>query len=41
MESEPVLAPRENSPLPEKFSLEEDGNHDVASIRTVSPTHYQ
>ena len=41
MESEPVLNPREKSPQPEKFSPEEDGTHDVAPSRTVSPTHYQ
>ena len=29
------------SPLPEKFSAEEDRIHDAASSRTASPTHYQ
>ena len=29
------------SPLPEKFSSEEDGTHNAASSRTVSPSHYQ
>ena len=41
MESEPMLAPREKSPLPEKFSSEEDQTHDAASSRTASPLHYQ
>ena len=41
MESEPMLTPREKSPLSEKFSLEEDWTNDAASSRTVSPTHYQ
>ena len=41
MESEPMLTPREKSPLSEKFSSEEDGTHDTASLRTASPTHYQ
>ena len=41
MESEPMITPREKSPLPEKFSSEEDGTHDAASSRTASPTHYQ
>ena len=36
-----MLTPREKSPLPEKFSSEEDGTHDAASSRTASPTHYQ
>ena len=40
MESEPMLSPREKSPVPEKFSPE-DGTHDAASSRTASPTHYQ
>ena len=40
MESEPMLTPREKSPLPEKFS-QEDRTHDAASSRTASPTHYQ
>ena len=39
MESEPMLTPREKSPLPEKFSSER--THDAASSRTASPTHYQ
>ena len=39
MESEPML--REKSPLPEKFSSEEDRTHDAASSGTESPTHYQ
>ena len=41
MDSEPMLTPREKSPLPENFSSEEDGTHDAASSRTVSPTHCQ
>ena len=41
MESEPMLTPREKSPLPEKFSSAEDWTHDAASSRTVSSTHYQ
>ena len=41
MESEPMLIPREKSPLSEKFSSEEDRTHDTVSSRTVSPTHYQ
>ena len=41
MEPEPMLTPREKSPLPEKFSPEEDQTHNAASSRTVSPTHYQ
>ena len=41
MESEPMLTPREKSPLPEKSSSEEDRTHDAASHRTASPTHYQ
>ena len=41
MESERMSTPRENSPLPEKFSSEEDQTHDAASSRTASPTHYQ
>ena len=41
MESEPMLAPREKSPLPEKFSSEEDRTHAAASCRTASLTHYQ
>ena len=32
---------KEKSPLPEKFSSEEDRTHDVASSRTASPVHYQ
>ena len=38
MESEPMLTPREKSPLPEKFSPVEYRTHDAASR---SPTHYQ
>ena len=38
--SEPMLTPREKSPLPDKFSPEEDRTHDAASSRTASPTHY-
>ena len=30
-----------NTPLPEKFSSEEDQTHDAASSKTGSPTHYQ
>ena len=41
MELEPMLSPREESPLPEKFSSEEDRTYDAASSRTVSSTHYQ
>ena len=41
MESEPMLAPKEKSLLPEKFSPEEDRTHDAVSSRTASPTHYQ
>ena len=41
VESEPMLTPREKSPLPEKFSPEEDQTHNTASSRTVSPIHYQ
>ena len=41
MESEPMLTSREKSPLPEKFSPEEDRNHNAASSRTARPTHYQ
>ena len=41
MESEPMLTPREKSPLREQFSPEEDRTHDAASSRTESPTHYQ
>ena len=41
MESEPMLTPREKSPLPEKFSSEEDRANDAASSRTASPTQYQ
>ena len=40
MEPEPVSTSREKSPLPEKFSPEEDRTHDAASSRTASPTHY-
>ena len=31
MESEPMLTPKEKSPLPEKFSSVVDGTHDTAS----------
>ena len=41
MESEPMLSPREKSPLPGKFSPEEDRTRDAARSRTASPTHYQ
>ena len=41
MESEPILTPREKSPLPENFSLEEDRTQNAASSGAVSPTHYQ
>ena len=41
MESEPMLTPREKSPLPENFSTEGDGTHNAESVRTASPTHYQ
>ena len=41
MESEPMLIPREKSPHPEKFFLEEHRTHDAASSMTASPTHYQ
>ena len=41
METEPTLTPKEKSPLPEKFSSEEDQTHNAASSRTASPTHYQ
>ena len=41
MDSEPMLTPREDSPLQEKFSSEEDQTHNAASSRTASPTHYQ
>ena len=34
-----MLTPREKSPLPEKFSPEEDQTHNAASSRTASPTH--
>ena len=40
MESESVITPREESPLPEKISMEEDRTHDAAS-RTANPIHYQ
>ena len=35
------MTPREKSPVPEKFSSDEDGTHDPASCRTTSSTHYQ
>ena len=41
IESEPMLTPREKSPLPEKFPSKEDRIHDAASSRTASPTHDQ
>ena len=40
LESEPMLTPRGKSPLPEKFSSDEDRTHNAASSRTASP-HYQ
>ena len=36
-----LKSPREKSPLPEKFSSEEDRTHDAAASRTASPRHYQ
>ena len=41
MESEPMLTPREKSPLPKELSPEEDRTRDTASRRTASRTHYQ
>ena len=41
MESETTLTPREKSPLPEKNLPRGGSNHDAASSRTASPTHYQ
>ena len=41
MKSEPVLTPRARSPLPEKFSPEEDRTCAAASHRTVSTEHSQ
>ena len=41
MESEPMLTPREKSPLSKKFTSEESGTHNAASSRTASPAHYQ
>ena len=41
MESEPIITPREKSPLQEKFSPKEDRTHYAASSRTASPTHHQ
>ena len=41
MESEIMLTPREQSPVPEKFSSEEGRNQDATSSRTANPTHYQ
>ena len=41
MESEPMLTPREKSPLSEQISPAEDQTHDAASSSTASPTHYQ
>ena len=41
MESGPMFTPKEKSPLPEKFSSEEDRTHDAAASGTASPTHYQ
>ena len=42
MESEPMLTPREKSPLPEKkFPPEEGRTHDAASSRTASPAQCQ
>ena len=40
MESEPMLIPREKTPLLEKSS-EEDRIYDAASLRTVCPMQYQ
>ena len=36
-----MLIPRGKSPLPEKFSPEEDRTHNAVSSRTASPTHHQ
>ena len=36
-----MLTPREKSPLPKKFSPEEDRTQEATSGRTASPTHYQ
>ena len=36
-----MLAPKEKSPLLEKFLSEEDRTHDAASRRAGNPTHYQ
>ena len=36
LETEPMLIPREKSPLPEKFCSEEDRTHDAASRRTAN-----
>ena len=36
--SEPMLTPREKSPILEKFSPEKDRTHDSASSSTLSPT---
>ena len=41
MDSEPMLTPREKSPLPEQFSPEEHRTHDAASNRTASLTSNQ
>ena len=41
MEQKLILPPWGKSPLPEKFSSEEDRTHDTASSRTASPTHCQ
>ena len=41
MESEPMLTPREKSPLAGKKSSEEDRTHVAALSKIVSPTHYQ
>ena len=41
MEWEPMLTPREKSPLPGKSSSEEDRTYNTASRRTASSTHYQ
>ena len=41
IESEPMLISREKSPIPEKFSSEEDQTTNAAASRTESLTHYQ
>ena len=37
----PILSPREKSPLPGKFSSEEDRTREAASRRTTSPANNQ